>query len=77
MSDYRNPNSDYRHPLRRDLRNDADAHSHYAAWGWTAGATILLLSVLAGAFDISFEPIQPPCRSLCSMKAPAIRTDQM
>jgi hypothetical protein len=54
MFDYRNLNSDYRRPLRADPgQRGADA-----AWGWIAGA-ILLLLVLAAAF-VSYEPIQSP-----------------
>jgi hypothetical protein len=56
MFDYRNPNG----PSRKDLRRIN------AAWGWIAGAAILLGIVLASAF-VSYEPIQAPCRSLCSM----------
>jgi hypothetical protein len=56
MFDYRNLNSDYRRPLPPDPGD---------AWVWIAGA-ILLLLVLAVAF-VSYEPIQPPCRSSCSM----------
>jgi len=69
MSDYRNLKSDYRHPVQPDLHRDGDAHGPYAVWGWIAGATLLVLA-MAGAFDISFEPIQPPCRSLCAMNGP-------
>jgi hypothetical protein len=64
MFDYRNLNSDY----RRVLRADPDERGADAAWGWIAGA-ILLLLVLAAAF-VSYEPIQPPCRSSCSMSQP-------
>jgi hypothetical protein len=58
MFDYRNPDG----PSRKDLRRVN------AARRWIAGAAILLLIVLASAF-VSFEPIQAPCRSLCSMNS--------
>ena len=64
MFDYRNLNSDY----RRLLRADPGERGADAAWEWIAG-TILLLLVLAAAF-VSNEPIQPPCRSSCSMSRP-------
>jgi hypothetical protein len=59
MFGYRNFNSDYRRPLPPDPGD---------AWPWIAGA-ILLLLVLVAAF-VSYEPIQPPCRSSCSMSRP-------
>jgi len=62
-------NSDHRHPLRPDLRHDVDAHSPYAVWGWIAGGMLLVLT-LVGALDISYEPIQSPCGSLCAMNGP-------
>ena len=69
MRNYRNLNSDYRNledPLRPDRRNDRDARSARAAWGWIAGA-IFLVIVLASAF-VSYEPFQaPPCGAFCSM----------
>jgi hypothetical protein len=58
MFDYRNLNSDYRRPLPPDP----------GEWAWIGG-TILLLLVLAAAF-VSYEPIQPTCRSSCSMSQP-------
>ena len=59
MFDYHNLNSDYRRPLPPDP----------GEWTWIAG-TILLLLVLAAAFVSYYEPIQPPCRSSCSMSQP-------
>jgi hypothetical protein len=64
MFDYRNLNSDY----RRLLRADPGQRGADAAWEWIAAA-ILLLLVLAAAF-VSYEPIQTPCRSSCSMSRP-------
>ena len=60
MFDYHNLNTDYRRPLPPDPGD---------AWVWIAGA-ILLLLVLAAAFVSYYEPIQPPCRSSCSMSQP-------
>jgi len=60
MSDYRNPNFDYRDPddpLRRDARFDPDAGAANAAWGWIAAAVFLVV-VLAVAFGIGHQPGQ-------------------
>ncbi len=57
MSDYRNPNFDYRDPydpLRDDARFDPDARSAKAAWGWIAAAVFLVV-VLAIAFGVGHQ----------------------
>lgn len=54
MSDYRNPNFDYRDPndpLRHDVRFDPDARAANAARGWIAAAVFLVV-VLAIAFGV-------------------------
>lgn len=57
MSDYRNPNFDYRDPndpLRHDTRFDPDMRSANAAWGWIAAAVFLVV-VLAIAFGVGHQ----------------------
>ncbi len=57
MSDYRNPNFDYRDPndpLRYDTRLDPDARSANAAWGWIAAAVFLVV-VMAIAFGVGHQ----------------------
>lgn len=50
---------------QRDLYLDTESRGTKAAWGWIAGAFLLLI-VLASAF-VSYEPIQAPCRPYCAM----------
>jgi hypothetical protein len=66
MSSYRNRNSAYRDPLRPHRRDDPSTRGGHAGW-WVAGGILLVVITLAGALDISYEPIQPPCRPFCSM----------
>jgi hypothetical protein len=66
MPDHRKRSSNRRHPLRPEPSHDPDARDLFPVWVWMAGA-VLLLIVLAGAFGVSYEPIQPPCGSSCPM----------
>jgi peptidoglycan/LPS O-acetylase OafA/YrhL len=59
MFDYRNPDG----PSRKNLRRVN------AAWRWLAGAAILLVIVILASAFVSYEPIEAPCRSLCSMNS--------
>jgi hypothetical protein len=65
MSDYRNPNSDYRSPdyrsaddpSRRRPGGDLDTGAASAAWGWIAAAVFAVI-VIAAAFTLGHGPNQ-------------------
>ena len=69
MRNFRNLNSDRRKPedpSLPDRRYDPDARGAKVAWGWIAGAMLLVI-VLASAF-VNYEAFQaPPCVAYCAM----------
>jgi hypothetical protein len=59
MFDYRNLDGSSRKNLRRVN----------VAWRWIAGAAILLVIVVLASAFVGYEPIEAPCRSLCSINS--------
>jgi hypothetical protein len=60
MSDYRNPNSDYRNvddPSRRGTAGDPNTGAASIAWGWIAAA-IFAVIIVAAAFTLGHGPGQ-------------------
>lgn len=51
MSDYRDPDFGYRH----EIQPDPDTRVANTAWGWIAGAVVLVV-LLAAAFGIGHQP---------------------
>jgi hypothetical protein len=57
MSDYRNPDYDYRNaedPFRRDAKLDPDTRAANVAWGWIAAA-VFVVAILAVAFGMGHQ----------------------
>ena len=58
MSDYQNPEFDYRNPedpFRRDAKLDPDVRTANMAWGWIAAA-VFVVAILAIAFGVGHQP---------------------
>jgi hypothetical protein len=79
MSDYRDPNFDYRNsndPLGRNPPFDPDARAMNATWGWIAAA-IFLVVVLAVAFGIGHQPGQGGMNTASNDTAPPAASHMM
>jgi hypothetical protein len=79
MSDYRNPDNDFRDPedpYRRDVKLDPDARAANAAWGWIAAAVFLVV-VLAVAFGVGHQPGQPNTNTASNEVNPPAATQML